>query len=126
MSASSSDEEPSPKRKKGVVNDAYNNYKGELVPKKSVPETVSCKCPNKCYLKVNKGISNIWDYFYSLENKNTQDTHLQTLIEVTRLNAEEKIILSIPLASLMKVLLFLKIALNQTKYLKINTPMFTM
>lgn len=85
MSPSSSDEEPSPKRKKGVVNeeaykrnvvrsarvkgDACTNYKGEFVPKKSVPEAVSCKCSNKCYLKVNKGISNIWDYFYSLENK---------------------------------------------------------
>lgn len=75
MSASSSDEEPSPRRKKGVVNgeankrnvvrsarvkgDAYTNYKGELVPKKSVPEAFSCKFPNKCYPKVNKGISNI-------------------------------------------------------------------
>lgn len=95
--SSSSDEHSAPKRKRGKVNEhsykrniirsahvkgeSYVPYSGIVVPEKVSPQTISCKCPKKCFSLINKKlIQETWRYFYSLENKNAQDTHLQTLI----------------------------------------------
>ena len=99
MSISSSDEEPQTKNKRGVTNiekykrnvirnagvksEAFTNYKGEKVPSKSVPAELMCKCRGNCSLIIDDVNTNlIRNYFYSLQNKNVQCTHLQALIEV--------------------------------------------
>lgn len=95
---SSSDEEPAVKRRKGishaeqyernVIKNArvhglqYKNYKGTVVQQKLVPEQLICKCKAKCYLHIDDDNKNlIWNNFYKLDTKNTQDTYLHALIE---------------------------------------------
>lgn len=94
---SESEEEPVSKRRKGVVNeekykrsviktarvkgDAYVSYKGKQVSAKT-QVLYHCKCADRCYADLtDEDKTQIWDYFYSLESKNVQDTYLQTLIE---------------------------------------------
>lgn len=98
MSTSESDQEPSVKRKKGIINSEtykrnvirnsrvngskYVNYNGHEIAAKAIPQEIICKCAKKCHLKVTGDIVKfIWDNFYSMGSKNIQDTYLQTLIE---------------------------------------------
>lgn len=108
MSESSDSDEPSqPKRKRGTTNpDSYKrniirearikgkgyvSYKGKKVESKVFPENVICKCPMKCYSNIDKTLlKDIWDYFYSLESKNSQDIYLQTLIEARPVSRRTK------------------------------------
>lgn len=47
-----------------------------------VQETFSCRCAEKCYSNLSEeNKTEMWDYFYSLDTKNTQDAFLQSLIE---------------------------------------------
>ena len=102
-----SDDEPEAKRKWGVVNEdkykrnvirkarvkgeEYTNYKGNLVSGKSIPDELVCNCPRKCSLSIdNETKSAIWNKFYSLETKNQQDLHLQTLIEAREVKRRKK------------------------------------
>lgn len=85
------------KRKKGVSNEAkykrnviktakvkgqaYTSYSGKHVDQR-VQECFNCRCAVKCYAKLtDETKSDIWNNFYSFENKNVQDTYLQGLIE---------------------------------------------
>lgn len=89
----SSDDKPNPKRRRGVVHEEkykrsivwnprlkglqYLSYKGKEVPSKAPLNHVNCKCDLKCYLKLTDEIKReLWETFYSLENKNTLDTYL--------------------------------------------------
>ena len=88
MSTSSTDEEPQTKKKRGVTNiEKYKRnvicsarvkseaYTGEEVSSKPVPAELMCICRPNCSLNidhVNKNL--IWNQFYSLQNKNVQDT----------------------------------------------------
>lgn len=107
MSSNSSDDEPPRKRKRGVTNEVnyrrnvirqarvkgeeYKNYKGNMVPRRSVPDEILCHCPGKCSLSIDDETKNkIWNYFYGLETKNMQDTYLQTLIEVKEVKRRVK------------------------------------
>ena len=100
-------EEPQPKRRRGVVHEedyqrniirnarvkgvAYTNYKNKQVPCKTKPQGISCKCNFKCLLSINQQvIDETWNYFYSLENKDIQDTYIQTLIEVKKIQRRRK------------------------------------
>jgi hypothetical protein len=59
----------------------YSSYSGKKVDAK-VQETFSCKCAEKCYSNLSEERKiELWDYFYSLDSKNTQDAFLQSLIE---------------------------------------------
>lgn len=106
---SSSDEEPTPKRKRGVVREetykrnvvrnarakgeGYVAYSGKQVPPKTKPnpDSLTCKCNIKCSSNINaQTINEVWDYFYSLENKNSQDTYIQTLIEIKEVKRRRK------------------------------------
>lgn len=97
--SSSSEEETIPKRRRGISHEStykrnvirtarvkgesYVTYTGKQVPKKSIPIAITYKCLSKCYLHLNgENIHQIWNHFYSFENKNTQDTHLQSWIEI--------------------------------------------
>lgn len=103
----SSDDEPNPKRRRGVVHEEkyqrniirnarlkglqYVSYKGKEVPSKAPLNDVNCKCPLKCYLKLtDEIIREQWETFYSLESKNTQDTYLQALMEVMPVKRRRK------------------------------------
>lgn len=107
MHSGSSGDEPEAKRKRGVVNEdkykrnvvrkarvkgeEYTNYKGNLVSGKSIPDELVCNCPRKCSLSIdNETKSAIWNKFYSLETKNQQDLHLQTLIEAREVKRRKK------------------------------------
>lgn len=104
----SSDEEPAPKRRRGVshtenykrnvVREArvkgqeYVSYSGREVAGKSKPNNISCKCPAKCFRMIDQTvIENNWTYFYSIENKNSQDTYIQTLIESREVKRRKKV-----------------------------------
>lgn len=106
MSESSGDE-PLHKRKRGVVNEktykrntirnarvqgeGYVSYSGKEVPQKTKPDIITCKCNVKCYLNINNEVINdTWRYFHSLENKNSQDTYIQTLVEVNAVKRRRK------------------------------------
>lgn len=66
-------------RTKGVG--YVSSYKGKQIESESCPKDVTCKCPMKCYSKVdNEAVKDTWDYFYNLENKNSQDVYWQALI----------------------------------------------
>ncbi|KAF5282444.1 hypothetical protein FQA39_LY17559 [Lamprigera yunnana] len=92
------EEEPPPKRSKGIRNDAtykrnvikkskvkgieHTNHKGVVVNSKSIGQ--SCKCPMKCFNKFaddEKLI--IFNKLYQLESKYEHDLYLQGLIERT-------------------------------------------
>lgn len=102
-----SDEESAPKRRRGVSNtetykrntvrnarvtgQGYVSYSGKEVQSKVKPETLSCKCPAKCFLSIDeKVIDDNWSYFYSLETKNAQDTYIQTLVEAREVKRRKK------------------------------------
>lgn len=107
MASSSSEDEPQAKRKRGITNEekytrsvirkarvkgeGYKNYKGKMVPSKSVPDEIMCKCPGKCSISIDDETKNqIWNSFYSLDTKNNQDIYLQTLIEVREIKRRVK------------------------------------
>lgn len=70
--SSTGEDEPQPKRRHGL-------------------ESISCKCNLKCSTFINHlVIDQIWDNFYSLENKNIQKNYLQTLIEVKVIQRRHK------------------------------------
>lgn len=92
----SADEEPAPKWWRGVVNkedykrnvirnakvkgEGYYSHSGKTVAEKSKPSLDSsvCECHGKCSKQINHEIiDEIWDYFYSIENKNSQVTYIQ-------------------------------------------------
>lgn len=102
-SESESNEEIPNKRRKGVVRPEtykrniikesrthgkeYINYKGKTICQKTSPHEIKCKCSAKCYKLITKEVlSDIWTKFYSMENKNSQDIYLQSLIEKKKLN----------------------------------------
>lgn len=103
----SSEDEPNPKRKCGVRHEEkykrnvirkarvqglrYVSHKGKEVPQKAPPNNVNCMCKFKCHLKLtDETIQELWNKFYSLESKNTQDTYLQTLVEVMPVKRRRK------------------------------------
>lgn len=96
-------DEPTIKRKRGMrntssykrnkVRDAivkglgYVSHTGKVVPGKAIPQDLICKCSLKCHSKINnEHKKQIWDNFYSLDSKNTQDVYLQTLINRINVN----------------------------------------
>lgn len=101
----SSDDEPNPKRRRGVVHEEkykrniirnarlkglqYVSYQGKEVPSKAPLNELNCKCNLKCYLKLTDEIKReLWETFYSLENKNNQA--LQALVEVMPVKRRRK------------------------------------
>lgn len=99
MSGSSDEEQQQPRKKKrglthpecykrNIIREArvkgkgYETYKGKQVQGKVLTQNITCKCPLKCYLKIDDECKKqIWEYFYTLESKNAQDLYLQTLVE---------------------------------------------
>lgn len=78
-------------RNSRVKGEAYTNYKNNQVASKIKPQNISCKCNIKCSSTINcQVIDQIWNNFYSLENKNMQDTYIQTLIEVKKVQRRRK------------------------------------
>lgn len=108
MSESSDSDEPSqPKRKRGITNPdtykrniirearikgkGYVTYKGKKIDSKVCPQDITCKCPTKCHSQIDQEVvEDTWNYFYSLESKNCQDTYLQSLIEVREVGRRTK------------------------------------
>lgn len=105
--SSTGEDEPQPKRRRGVVHEenyqrnkirsarvkgeAYKNYKNKQISSKVKPQGIPCKCNFKCSSIINQlVIDQTWNNFYSLENKNIQDTYLQTLIEVKNIQRRRK------------------------------------
>lgn len=98
MSRSSDSDECVPlKKRKGVINEAayrrnvirnsrvrgiaYQAYCGKEVPSKD-QKTYLCRCASKCYCNISEDDrKELWNSFYNLENKNTQDVFLQSFIE---------------------------------------------
>ncbi|GBL74625.1 hypothetical protein AVEN_235525-1 [Araneus ventricosus] len=39
--------------------DSYKNYKGRMVPPKSVPDEIMCKCPGKCSISIGDEPTNL-------------------------------------------------------------------
>lgn len=108
MSSSNSDDvnNESVKKRKGVVNTdkykrnvirksrvrgiAYQSYSGKEIQCK-VQQTHQCRCVKKCYSDISEESRlALWNYFYSLESKNMQDTYLQSLIELRGLKRKRK------------------------------------
>lgn len=90
MDSGSSEDEPQSTKSKSE-GEGYTNYKGNIVPAKSSPDELMCKCPRKCSLSIdNDTKSQIWTYFYSLDTKNQQDLYLQTLIEAKEIKCRVK------------------------------------
>lgn len=104
----SSDDEPVPKRKRGVTKEktykrniirearvtgaGYVSYSGVQVPPKTKPENLICKCSAKCSININeKVIDDNWNYFHSLQSKNSQDAYIQTLVEVKEVKRRKKV-----------------------------------
>lgn len=108
----SSDQEISSKRRQDVSNKerykrnvvresrvqgrGYVSYSGKDVAEKTKPNTLLCKCPAKCSLNISEAVIDAnWSYFYSLVNKNSQDTFIQTLVELggvkRRRNADQEV-----------------------------------
>ena len=70
-------------REARIKGEGYITYKGKQVSPKAVPKDLSCMCRNKCYLHItNESKTQIWDYFYSLESKDAQDTVSYTHLDV--------------------------------------------
>lgn len=107
MLSSSEEDEPVPKRRRGITHEdlykrnkirnarvkgeTYTNYKNNVVPQKVKPNGITCKCANKCHLEINQNIiDDTWHKFYSLQSKDLQDTYLQTLIEVEDVKRRRK------------------------------------
>lgn len=85
------------KYKRNIIRNArlkglqYVSYQGKEVPSKAPLNELNCKCNLKCYLKLTDEIKReLWETFYSLENKNTQDTYLQALVEVMPVKRRRK------------------------------------
>lgn len=75
-----------------VTGQGYVSYSSKEVQSKVKPETLSCKCPAKCFLSIDeKVIDDNWSYFYSLETKNAQDTYIQTLVEAREVKRRKKL-----------------------------------
>lgn len=101
------EEPPKKKRKRGVKNERfykrnevriarlkgqpYVSYTGKLVEGKTIPRVIVCKCRSKCHSKLQeKNIHELWNHFYSIDNKNAQDTHLQNWIEVREIKRRKR------------------------------------
>lgn len=107
MSSGNSDDASEPvKRRKGVMNAdkyksniirksrvqgiQYESYSGKEVQGKE-QQTYQCRCVEKCYSNTSEESGKtLWNYFYSLESKNTQDVYLQSLIELRGFKRKRK------------------------------------
>ncbi|KAL4131009.1 hypothetical protein QTP88_008369 [Uroleucon formosanum] len=76
----------------------YINYKGNKICQKTPPHEIKCKCPALCFKLITKEVlSDIWTKFYSMENKNSQDIYLQSLIEKKGIKRRTKYKMLLPI-----------------------------
>lgn len=77
-------------KKKKVKGECHTSYSGKVIEKRQTGG--QCKCPRKCFDKVDRAeLQFLISCVNKFDNKNSQDTYLQSLIEIVPVKRPKKV-----------------------------------